>query len=235
MSNHLQLRPLLAITPPQGQPDPGIVEAWQRAGVLASLMLLLRTPDAPPHELVQGRLAGVLRAAQAVGLPILLSVAGEDLEDAIAVCRDQKLAGLQLRADPSPEIIVNARKRLSDLGLRSAIIGGSYHGVPPCDADRLAVADYVCVAPVFPPKTQQPGRHKLAAGVEMLRAWGATSLRVYALGGIDSTTCRRCMSAGAFGLAGIGAFFPARVSLGDLREFHEAATRVRKLDASRRN
>ncbi len=200
---------LLAITPPEGRVDPRIVERWEEAGALRiGLAVLLRRPGDPTRTLDDPGLADLRRACTLRAIPLLLSCAAEAFAS-MADARLEGLAGIQLRGDPDDATLERARRRLG-----GRTLGCSAHGVPGAP-DRCAAADYVCFAPVYPPRTATPGVEKSPAGVGALRAWTAGGRRhVVALGGIAADNARACVEAGARGLAGIECFFgrPAAVT-----------------------
>ncbi len=119
-----------------------------------------------------------------------------------------ELAGVQLRGDPSPLALADARARLPP----AWILGRSCHGHP---TGAHALVDYTCLAPIFPPTTPQPGVEKTAIGLERLAAWASEpDAHLIALGGVGPANAAACLQAGARALAGIGLFFgaPARIA-----------------------
>ncbi|MEZ4384339.1 MAG: thiamine phosphate synthase [Nannocystaceae bacterium] len=205
---------LLAITPPQGSVDAALVDTWGPARRVG-LGLLLREPAAPLVELLsaidRGRLRAVHRRAVSLGIPLLASLDAGEIERALPQLRALDLAGVQLRGDPSPEALAQARAALPT----AALLGRSCHGLPSAaSAAGHELVDYTCLAPIFAPSTAQPGVHKRAIGLDPLRRWAdPPSATILALGGVGPQTADACLDAGAAGLAGIGLFFgdPARV------------------------
>ncbi len=189
---------LLAIAPPTGAIDLGVLDVWRAAG-LHDLAVLLREPGARPRSIVRGRLAPLREACTAAGLRVLVSADVDAVADALDVVVAHDLAGIQLRGDPDRDALVRARD-----GLGARLLGRSVHGRP----DALhELCDYSCFAPVFAPRTA-PG--KPAAGLPALQAWaGVQGAWVVALGGIAPGNARACVEAGARGLASISAFFDA--------------------------
>lgn len=207
----LELR-LLAITPPEGAVDPELVRAWDAARTVG-LAVLLREPGTPAEALVRDdhRLGALRRACTRAGVPWLLSVeptAAMELPD--AVLEVPGIAGIQLRGDPSAAQLEAARRRLPD-GL---LLGRSCHGAPAAMGERV---DYSVLAPIFPPHTASPagGPGKQAVGLGPLRAFAAIERHVLALGGITPARARRCIEAGALGVAGIAGFFGPRARVAD--------------------
>ncbi|HLT38914.1 MAG TPA: thiamine phosphate synthase, partial [Enhygromyxa sp.] len=199
---------LLAITPPASvapRLDPGLVDAWIRGGALElGIAVLLREPGAELQAtLGDPRFAALRVALDDRGIPTLVSAAADAIDEQTAellIAARPALAGVQLRGDPS----VADTQRARDL-LGSRMIGRSCHGQTP---DPVAHAvDYTCLAPVFAPRTAQPGRPKQAIGLAALARWAAVVPRVLALGGVDPGTASACLAAGASGLAGISLFF----------------------------
>jgi thiamine-phosphate pyrophosphorylase len=168
-----------------------VVPIWLAAlGDLApQLALLLRDPGA---SRASTRLLPLRAAASEAGIPVLLSCA----EAPVALAPE--FAGVQLRGDADSAACARARARVGDRWLGCSVHRGSA---------RLAEVDYVCLAPIFPPRTVQPGREKRALGLAELAEAAVTGHRVLALGGMTPATAAACLAVGAHGIAGIGAFF----------------------------
>lgn len=194
---------LLAITPPAGAVDPGVVEAWREAGAVG-LAVLLREPGCGPAALVgdEHRLAPLRRACVRAGVPWLLSVDPERVAEVAPLLGRPGLAGVQLRGDPSAGAVEEARRWIGP----ERVLGRSCHGVPQPLGERVS---YSVLAPIFAPRTAgpPPARAKQAVGLEPLRAFAAVQRRVFALGGITPANATACVRAGAFGLAAIRSFF----------------------------
>lgn len=197
---------LLAITPPASvlpRIDVGVVDAWLEGGAAElGIAVLLREPQAELQAtLGDPRLFELRDVLAERGIPTLVSVAPNFDRERIAALTSARpaLAGVQLRGDPSPEQSRRWRERLGDL-----MLGRSCHGATP----RVdPIVDYSCVAPVFAPRTRQPGVDKQAIGIAALHRWCTAVPRVFALGGVDPGTAEACLAAGATGLAGISLFF----------------------------
>ncbi|MFN8548275.1 MAG: thiamine phosphate synthase [Candidatus Eisenbacteria bacterium] len=90
----------------------------------------------------------------------------------------------------------------------SALIGRSTHGI---DAARRAEeegADFVTFGPIY--DTESKRRYGPPQGIDRLRdLCRAIALPVFALGGIDASRVRECRTAGAHGVAAIGAIWDA--------------------------
>jgi thiamine-phosphate pyrophosphorylase len=73
------------------------------------------------------------------------------------------------------------------------------------EAEKMRGANYIILAPIFSPLSKSESRPALglAAIAELA---GATRTPVLALGGISGGNARRCMEAGAAGVAGISYF-----------------------------
>jgi len=194
---------LLAITPPTGPVDPGLVDAWRGAAAVG-LAVLLREPGCDPGVLVSEahRLAPLRRACTRAQVPWLLSVDPERLEGLERVRDVSGLAGVQLRGDPDLAAVEAAWAWLGP----SRVLGRSCHGTPLPMGERVS---YSVLAPIFAPRTPSPapGPGKPAVGLSPLRAFAAIQPRVFALGGITPDTAPACVRAGAYGLAAIRSFF----------------------------
>ncbi len=205
---------LLAITPPVGPVATTCVEVASDLGV--GLTVLLREPHSDPAALLhpQHRVAGLLRAAHRADAPVFASCAAEDAPRLAPAAREAGLRGLQLRGDPSDDALLRARAAWPQI-----VLGASVHGEP-----RAVAADYLVFAPVFPPGTDA-GFAKQPRGCRPLAAWAARHPRVFALGGITPQTAPACITAGAYGLAGISTFLGARDTVTDtLRALARALT-----------
>lgn len=196
---------LLAITPPEGALDPVLVDAWLDAGAqLDVLALLLREPGVSARALLDSpRFAPLRTRAAARGLACLISLAPAELDDDGLLERlalaDPPIAGVQLKGDPTLAQLTALRPRVAGL------LGRSCHGEPqPGDG----VVDFTVLAPIFAPRTVQPGVDKQAIGLAVLRRWTAAQHRhVLALGGIAPAHVPELLAAGAAGIAGISLFF----------------------------
>jgi len=202
---------LLAITPPAGPVDAGLVGAWS-AGRAVGLAVLLREPGTSPAGLVAAghRFAGLRRACAEAGVPCVLSVGPEGLEalgEALAV---PGVVGVQLRGDPGVQRLEAARRVLG----AARVLGRSCHGQP---AGMGAWVDYSVLAPIFAPRTASPtpGPGKRAVGLGPLRGLAQREARVFALGGVTPERARACLEAGAWGLAAIRTFFGAPAVVAD--------------------
>ena len=200
---------LLAITPPAAvapELDSALVDAWVEGGADAGqLAVLLREPGASARAILGDARFRHLRLALARHeLPTLVSVDPRQHEPEVLapiLARAQPaLAGVQLRGDPSPDVVQRWREVLGD----AALIGRSVHGLEPhpCPA-----ASYTCLAPIFAPRTRLPGDRKRPIGLEGLRRWSSSTPGLLALGGVSTANAPTCLAAGAVGVAGIRLFF----------------------------
>lgn len=201
---------LLAITPPTSiEPviEPRLVDAWLAAGAGAlGIGVLLREPGASAAAiLADARLLPLRWRLAELGIPALLSVDGHAPERDVELVRraEPPIAGVQLRGDPSAATCASWRTLLGS----GAILGRSIHGSVPDRGPGPASIDYSCLAPIHAPRTMLPGDEKRAIGLAGLRAWTARRDDILALGGVDPTSARECLAAGARGLAGIRLFF----------------------------
>ena len=187
---------LLAIAPPSGAIDLRVLDVWREAG-LDELALLLREPGARPGACVTGRLGPVREACVDAGLRALVAVDADAIAAAVDVVVEHGLAGMQVRGDPSEDVLVRARDSIG-----GRLLGRSVHG----DPDALhGLVDYSVFAPVFAPRTESA---KVAAGLPALQRW-TDDRRAWmvALGGVTASTAHACVGAGARGLASISSFF----------------------------
>lgn len=191
---------LLAITPPSGAIDPDHVDAWLRgsAGMLR-VAVLLREPGLSTIELLASpRLAPLrLRLAER-SIPTLLSVSARELDVELLAAADPPIHGVQLRGDPSPELLAGARAQLSDR-TPGLLLGRSCHGEPQPGDEHV---DYTVLAPIFAPGTAQPGVDKRPIGLEGLRRWtvhAPPARHLIALGGITKDNLASVLEAGATG------------------------------------
>jgi hypothetical protein len=208
---------LLAITPPEGPVDAAVVDAWSLDAHAHDLAVLVRRPAVPlSRALVDPGLAALLDRVRALGVPLLGSCDPGDLEAVAAACA-VGCAGVQLRGDPGAEAVAAARSA----GAR--LVGASMHAPAPA---ILPPADWLCVAPVFAPRTQTPGRTKAAIGLSTLGAFCGRGVDVLALGGVTAETAPACAAAGATGFASIRSFFgPSAEVAHDVAAFRAALRR----------
>jgi thiamine monophosphate synthase len=191
---------LLAITPPTASIDPELVDAWLDAGAATlDLAVLLRQPGLPLAELLASdRLLPLRRRLADRGIPALASLDASDLDQALLAAADPPVAGVQLRGDPSPEVLARVRTRVPGL------LGRSCHGAPQPGDDQV---DYTVLAPIFAPNTRTPDIEKTPIGLEGLRRWTAVPRHLLALGGITAKDAAQVLAAGASGIAGISLVF----------------------------
>jgi len=204
---------LLAIAPPTGEVSSKIIDRWDQAGAVGQLGVLLRTPTAPIASLIDPRFRGLVEGCLSRRIPLILSCEGEALWRALKdpgpqrqAILDERVAGVQIRGNPSPQLLREIRRQLPD----RTILGRSCHTQLQASAVRL---DYTCVAPIFAPSTLQPGKQKKPAGLQLLRRWSrvlGSQERLFALGGMSASVIEPCLQAGAHGIAGIQAFFGTR-------------------------
>lgn len=195
---------LLAITPPVGEVDPGLVRAWEAARSVG-LAVLLREPGVGPCALVSEghRLGALRRACGDAEVPCLVSVDASAVDElAAALDATEDLAGAQVRGDPDEAALDAVRAVLGP----DRRLGRSCHGRPTAMGPRV---DYSVFAPVFAPRTTSPlpGPGKVPVGLDPLRDLTARERHVFALGGVTVATARACVGAGAYGLASIRSFF----------------------------
>jgi thiamine monophosphate synthase len=110
---------------------------------------------------------------------------------------------------------------------RPALVGRSCHTPVELDGAAAEGCDYAFLSPVYE-TSSKPG-YGPPIGPARLAAWcAATTLPVYALGGIDAGRAGDCRRAGAAGVAVMGAVMgagdPAAVTAGLLRAWHRATS-----------
>ena len=156
--------------------------------------LQLREKDLGGRELLE--LARELRKlCRRYDVPLLIN---DRIDVAIASDAD----GVHLPADSFS--VADARALMGP----GKLIGCSTHRIEEVKAVETSGADFVVFGPVFDPISK--GGYGAAVGIEGLRAAsGATSLPVYALGGITSARIREMRDTGAAGVGAVGAVFGA--------------------------
>ena len=170
--------------------------------------LLLRDKDLPRAERsALGR--HLTRIAAPFGARVLMS---GDVEAAL----EAGAAGVHLPRDGDPAA---ARRKLGP----SALIGLSAHDLGEARRAAAAGADYATLSPVFA-SASKPG-YGPALGLETLGEIAAVvDLPILALGGVTAARARDCLSAGAAGVAIMGAVMaaenPAAVVRKCLTAFH---------------
>lgn len=180
-------------------------------------LIVITDTTAAPRAEVEGRLERILAFAPARSVLVQLRdpelsfrermALGEVL--AAACDRHRQWFGVNDRAD----LAVLLGARALHLGERSVDTADARRLMPRAwvsrachdpDAVAAADADAVLLSPVV-----QARKGRGALGMEGLRraraAIGASGPRLYALGGVDATTARACLDAGADGIAVIGA------------------------------
>lgn len=200
------MRPLFAITPPDGAVDPALIDRWHDAGAHGHIAVWLREPGRRPEVLLGTRLRPLVEHARRCGVPMVLGVDAAAIESAAEVVAREGLAGVVLRGDPTRAQLVAARARLGPL----AWLGRSSHRADAADHDAC---DFTALAPIFAPHTPK-GITATALGTDALaHAAALPHAHIVALGGLDAARAAACLDAGAHGLAGIRSFFgaPAQV------------------------
>lgn len=174
----------LAITPAAPGPWIDRLATLPAQGVDGVLVRLIAAPAALPE---------VLRAIPA-GLTVLVRPTSEsDAETAI-----RRELGLHL-----PSQMVPAQWRARQPGLLSA----ACHSASALKRAAAAGADMALLSPVFSPGSK-PDDDRPTLGIDgFLSASRAVAIPVLALGGITAARAARLRSAGAYGVAGISAYF----------------------------
>ena len=137
-------------------------------------------------------LASSLRAVEGVRI-----IVNDRLDVALTAGAD----GVQLRRESIP--VTRARELLGG----NRWIGYSAHSAAEAAQAARVGADYVIVGTIFPSVTHA---HSAPAGVELITEVArSTEVPVIAIGGIDESCVRRCVAAGAWGVAVIRAIWSA--------------------------
>lgn len=193
---------LWAVTPPIGAPSPSVIDAWCEGGT--DVGLWLRTPGATASATV-ARFESLLARARGRGLAVVVGTGVADLDDAVAVVRDQGLAGVVLRGDPDAAALGAARARLGT----PPWVARSIHG----PADDHGLCTFSVLGPIHAPHTPKPSPSPALGTAMLAQCAAAEGARIVAIGGVDAGTALACVRAGAWGLAGIRSFFgaPARI------------------------
>ena len=172
----------------------GLIDVVAAAADGGAPVVLLREKDLPRGE----------RARLAAALVSVLAGSGT----ALLVATDARLAeevgavGVHLAAaDDAWEAVAEAGRWL--------LVGRSCHGIPELQAARSAGLDYATLSPVWATASKPGygpglGLGGLAAGVAAV-----PGLPVYALGGVEPGRAADCLSAGAAGVAVMGAIMRA--------------------------
>ncbi|HUF49137.1 MAG TPA: thiamine phosphate synthase [Vicinamibacterales bacterium] len=166
-------------------------ERWLDDVVLAGPdVIQIRERDLDAGTLVR-LVAGLVERTAGTAVAVVVN----DRADVACAAR---AAGVHLRADGPPAARVRA------LGPATWRIGRSAHSV--AEVRDAGDVDYVFVGPIHP-SASKPGI--APAGLELVTAAArATSVPVIAIGGLDVDRLPALLSAGAFGVAGIGVFLP---------------------------
>ena len=218
-----------------------ILPGLARAGLRA---LQVREKDLEPRQLadyctdLQAALQAALQAGLQAGLQAALQ-AGLQAALQTATGQDELKGG---RAEPGLRMFLNDRSDLAlALGLagvhlredslpvarqapalrESLLFGVSTHNLEGVRAAERGGAAFATFGPVFP--TASKAGYGEPVGLEALaEAARASSLPLYALGGVKPDNARLCLEAGAAGVAAISAVWNAPDPLEALEEFRAA-------------
>ncbi len=185
---------LYLITDRQQVPGGDLLRAVERALIGGVRAVQLREKDLPAGELY--RLARAMRLlTRRFGAQLLIN---DRIDIALAIEAD----GVHLGGDSLP--VATARRLLGE----KRLIGVSTHAVPEVEAASAAGADFVTFGPVF--FTPSKAGYGAPVGCENLRqAAAATSLPVFALGGVKLDHLPQIVATGAAGIACISAILAA--------------------------
>lgn len=172
----------------------------------------LREKDFPANDVVTSttRLVGLMHP-QGAKLFVNVATVEDDTLGLIAV--SPGVDGFHVPDDP--DLLVHIRRTFPD-----HLIGASVHTIDGVRAATEAGADFLTFGPVF----FTPGKKKNELqGLETLReACAATTLPVFAIGGITTGNARECLENGAHGVAVVRAVMEATSPRRVVREFAEA-------------
>lgn len=141
-----------------------------------------------------------LRAAGVEELLLRLVEAPEALEEVL----ERAPTGLRLRVRPFRE---EDRRLARSRGLPLHAPGAASCSCHDAAGLQAAQGDFALLSPIFPPSSK-PADARRPLGIPGLAALASVApLPVLALGGVGPDRVAACRRAGAFGVAGIGAFF----------------------------
>jgi thiamine-phosphate pyrophosphorylase len=171
----------------------------------------LREKDFPTNDVVTSttRLTGLLHA-QGAKLLVNVETVEDDTLQLIAV--SPGVDGFHVPDDP--ELLVHIRRTFP-----KHMIGASTHTIDGVRMASDAGADFLTFGPVY----FTPGKKKSdVQGIARLsEACAATTLPIFAIGGIKAQNARACMDAGAYGVAVVRAVMEATSARRAVAEFAE--------------
>jgi thiamine-phosphate pyrophosphorylase len=171
----------------------------------------LREKDLPTNDVVTSatRLTGLLHAQ---GGKFFVNVATVEDDTMALLTASPGIDGFHVPDDP--ELLRHTRQLFP-----KHLIGASTHSVEGVRSAHEAGADFLTFGPVY----FTPGKKKNELqGLEKLReACAATTLPVFAIGGITPENAKECLDAGAHGIAVVRAVMEASSARRAVREFAE--------------
>ena len=171
---------------------PGELSARIREAIEAEVSLVqIREKDMEPGELL-ALVASAVNWACGRATKIVVN-------DRLDVALAAGAQGVHLGGESAPPELVRARFP------KPRLMGVSCHSLQEARVAEKAGADYILLAPIFPPLSKVASRSPL--GLERLREVSSEiTTPVLALGGITPERVRACREAGAAGVAGISLF-----------------------------
>jgi thiamine-phosphate pyrophosphorylase len=171
----------------------------------------LREKDFPANDVVTSatRLTGLLHAHNG---KLFVNVATVEDDTLALLAASPGVDGFHVPDDP--ELLAHTRRLFP-----KHLIGASTHTIEGVRAAHEAGADFLTFGPVH----FTPGKKKSEVqGIATLRAaCAATTLPVFAVGGITIQNARECLDAGAHGVAVVRAVMQATSARRAVREFAE--------------
>jgi thiamine-phosphate pyrophosphorylase len=172
----------------------------------------LREKDFAATDIVSSttRLIGLMHPQQA---KLFVNVGTVEDDTLALIAASPGVDGFHVPDDPA--LLAHIRRTFP-----KHLIGASVHSIEGVRIASEAGASFLTFGPVFP----TPGKQKnQLQGLEVLRkACAATTLPVFAIGGVHADQAKDCLDAGAYGVAVIRAVMEATSIRRAVKEFAEA-------------